>query len=235
MPKRPTANPPSIEKDAIPSPATGAALLASLVASIASIFLFAWLAETVFHGGMVRFDALIRGWVHGFASPPMTTAMVTISHIGAEVLVAVFATALVLFLVRRWNRAAVWLATSMAGALVLDLSLKHGFHRARPVPFFGIAPHSYSFPSGHALFSFCIYGVLAGLLARRMKSNLLAALVWTAAALLIAAIGLSRIYLGVHYPTDVLAGYLAGAIWVTALIAADRYHKHRRAKSPARS
>src|SRR5690348_13195425 len=121
MAEHPKNNPPPIEKDAVPSPATGAAVLASLAASIGSIFLFAWLAETVFHGHAVRFDAAIRDRVHAFASPAMTTAMVAISHLGAEVLVAVFATALFLFLRRGWTRAAVWLATSMAGALVLDL------------------------------------------------------------------------------------------------------------------
>ena len=218
-----------IEQDSTPTPTTGAAVLASLGAAIAAMFVFAWLAESVFHGGMTRFDASVRGWVHQFASPRMTTAMTAISHIGAEVLVAVFVVALIIFLRCRWTRAALWLVTSMAGALVLDLALKHGFHRARPVPFFGVAPHSYSFPSGHSLFSFCIYGVLAGLVARRIKSHVLAAVVWIAAALLIAAIGLSRIYLGVHYPSDVLAGYLAGAIWVSGLIAADRIRKRRRA------
>ena len=228
MPQSASNNLPDIERDGAPSPVAGIAILASLAASIAAIVLFAWLAETVFHGGTVRFDASVRAWVHQFASQPLTTAMVLTSHLGSEVLVGVFIVAVIVFVRRGWTRAAMWLLTSMAGALVLDLTLKSGFHRARPVPFFGVAPHSYSFPSGHSLFSFCIYGVLAGVIARRMRSNLVAAFIWTAAAVLIAAIGFSRIYLGVHYPSDVLAGYLAGAIWVAALVTVDRIRKRRR-------
>ncbi|MFB3918234.1 MAG: phosphatase PAP2 family protein [Terriglobales bacterium] len=89
-------------------------------------------------------------------------------------------------------------------------------------------PHSYSFPSGHSLFSFCIYGVLAGLLTARIRSGALRAVIWLLAAGLITAIGTSRIYLGVHYPSDVIAGYLAAAMLVSTLIAADRMRKRKR-------
>jgi hypothetical protein len=101
------------------------------------------------------------------------------------------------------------MVVTILGALVLDLSLKYAFHRPRPVPFFVPAPYTYSFPSGHSLFSFCFYGVLAGLLTRRIRSRRWRVLIWTLAALLVATIGLSRVYLGVHYPSDVIAGYLA--------------------------
>ena len=75
------------------------------------------------------------------------------------------------------------------------------------------------------MFSFCFYGVLAGLLAGRIGSRLGRVLIWTLAALLVAAIGLSRIYLGVHYPSDVIAGYLAAALWVSTLVTLDHMRK----------
>ncbi len=112
----------------------------------------------------------------------------------------------------------------------MELTLKYAYHRARPVPFFGGVPHTYSFPSGHSLVSFCVYGVLAGLLSHRVRSTTHRLLVWLVAAVLVLAIGLSRIYLGVHYPSDVLAGYLAAAVWVSSLVAADRVRKHKRRK-----
>jgi undecaprenyl-diphosphatase len=127
-----------------------------------------------------------------------------------------------LFLYFHWHRATLWLVVTIIGALVLDLTLKYAFHRARPTPFFAALPRTYSFPSGHALFSFCFYGVLAGLLAGRTRSRLARVLIWTLAGLLVAAIGLSRIYLGVHYPSDVIAGYLAASLWVSALLILDR-------------
>jgi undecaprenyl-diphosphatase len=115
----------------------------------------------------------------------------------------------------------------VSGSVVLDTSLKLLFHRVRPEPFFGPLPHSYSFPSGHALSSFCFYGILAGLLDTRIRSLAVRISIWIVAALLVLAIGVSRIYLGVHYPTDVIAGYVAAAVWVSTLIYADRMRSAR--------
>ena len=113
---------------------------------------------------------------------------------------------------------------------ILDASLKQAFHRVRPQVFFGMAPTNYSFPSGHALASFCFYSVLAGLIAHRVRSIRVRVGVGVLAALMIAAIGLSRIYLGVHYPSDVIAGYLAAAMWVSTVLSLDSYRVRRRAR-----
>jgi undecaprenyl-diphosphatase len=117
---------------------------------------------------------------------------------------------------------------AMTGSLVLDVALKYIYHRTRPTAYFGTAPHSYSFPSGHALCSFCFYGVLAGLLSARTKPLAWRLFIWFAAATLVIAIGLSRIYLGVHYPSDVVAGYLAAAVWVGTIIVLDHVRRFRK-------
>ena len=136
--------------------------------------------------------------------------------------------AVVIFLAVGWPRGALWIAVAVSGGLLLDLALKYGFHRPRPSPFFGITlPNTPSFPSGHALLSLCFYGVLAALLVHRVRRRIFAIFISLAAALLIVAIGFSRIYLGVHYPTDVVAGYLAAAFWVAGLAAADRFRLRR--------
>lgn len=202
-------------------------LLATLAAAVLSLTLFSWLADEVFEGGTAAFDARLRAWVHSLASPALTRVMAGVSLLGSYLLAAAFVIALATFLLIRWRRAAIWLLLTLAGALVLDLALKNAFHRPRPEPFFGGAPHTWSFPSGHALFSFCFYGVMAGLVAARLRSRAPKLVVWTLAAALILAIGFSRIYLGVHYPSDVLAGYLAAALWVSALVAADRWRRNR--------
>lgn len=219
---------PSIEREPAPTPSMRAVILGSLAVAVIGLALFSWLADEVFAGHTQRFDAAVRGWVHQLASPLLTQVMVAVSAMGSEVLVAVFVVSVVVFLRMKWRRAAVWMLFTMAGGLILQVVLKLGFRRTRPVAFFGVEPHSYSFPSGHSLMSFCIYGVLAGLLAARIKSPKLRVLIWAVAAVLVGAIGLSRIYLGVHYPSDVLAGYLAAAVWVSALVTADRVRKRKK-------
>ncbi len=202
-------------------------LSASLAITVLALIALSWMASEMLEGETVRFDANIRGFVHSFASPGLTSVMFGLSFMGSAGMIAILAAAVILFVAKKWYRALGWLALTMAGALVIDLAMKYGFHRTRPVPFFGNVPHTYSFPSGHALFSFCFYGVMAGLINARVRSHWLRVAVWTLAVLLAASIGLSRIYLGVHYPSDVLAGYLAGTIWVSTMITADRLRKTR--------
>jgi membrane-associated phospholipid phosphatase len=99
-------------------------------------------------------------------------------------------------------------------ALILNNLIKLAFARARPEAFFGISPDSYSFASGHALFSACYYGIVAGLVAAHVAKDWQRAVVWVIACAIIAAVGLSRIYLGVHYLTDVIAGFALAALVV---------------------
>jgi len=106
------------------------------------------------------------------------------------------------------------------------------------VPFFDLAtPASFSFPSGHALFSFCFFAGIAALLSPRLSSQRAKLGLWSIAIALILGIGLSRIYLGVHYPSDVLAGYAAGIVWVaTVKFVNELHHKNvEREWSAARS
>ena len=201
---------------------------ASLIAALASLFLFGWIADEVRHGETASFDLAVRSWVHQFASPAMTRIMTVISALGYKILIIELVVALAVFLYVGWRRAAAWLAVTMAGAQALDVALKYAFHRERPPVFFGTEPGSYSFPSGHALSSFCFYGVMAGLIAARVRSPALRIAVWALAALLVIAIGVSRVYLGMHYPSDVIGGYLAAAVWVSAMLVLDRWRGNRR-------
>lgn len=203
-------------------------LLLSLVVAVLSLFLFAWIAENVSHQRTQNFDLKLRAQIHQYASPALTRFMIATSFLGSRGLFVFALIALAFFRHHRWRRAAIWLAVSLAGALVLELTLKFAFHRPRPTPFFVPIPSTYSFPSGHALFSFCFYGVLAGLLSGRTRSLPLRVLIWTLAVLLVLAIGLSRIYLGVHFPSDVIAGYLTASLWVGTMVAVDRWRMRRK-------
>jgi membrane-associated phospholipid phosphatase len=224
---------PELERAPKPARLIGTVVPLSLLGAILFLFLFSWLAHEVFEGETTRFDAAVRGWVHQFASSALTQVMFAISWMGSTGLLLLFLISIAGFLIFHWRRAALWLFLSVAGADILILTLKYSFRRPRPAAFFGVEPHSFSFPSGHALASFCFYIVLAGLLSSRVRPPGLRIAIWLAASLLVAAIGLSRVYLGVHYPSDVIAGYLAAAVWVTTLLAADHMRERRRPSSGA--
>jgi undecaprenyl-diphosphatase len=200
----------------------------SLAVAVLSLFLFAWIADSVADQHTQRFDLLVRSSIHHRASPTLTRIMIWTSFLGGDGLAIAALSAIALFAYVRWRRAALWIVVTLAGATVLNLALKYAFHRTRPEPYFVPLPHSYSFPSGHALYSFCFYGVFAALIAGRIRAVYLQFAVWTLAAVLILAIGFSRVYLGVHYPSDVVAGYLAATIWVASLVALDRLHVRRK-------
>jgi undecaprenyl-diphosphatase len=127
------------------------------------------------------------------------------------------------FFAKKKYRALTLFVATMAGSSVLNVVLKFSFHRTRPLPFFDTeVPTSFSFPSGHALMSFCFYSSMAALISARSNRRTVRIVVWAMAALLITAVGVSRIYLGVHYPSDVVAGYAAAFIWVMFIVIVDR-------------
>lgn len=226
------AKPQLPELETAPKPTAAVETLTALSLAVAalSLFLFSWIANNVAHDRTATFDANLRWQIHGFASPLLTKTMIWISFLGSGGLAILAVIALVAFLRLRWRRAALWLGITMLGALVLEGTLKYAFDRPRPPSFFVAPLYTPSFPSGHSLVSFCFYFVMAGLLADRVRSSLLRVLVWVVAALLIFAIGLSRIYLGVHYPSDVIAGYLAATLWVSTMISVDRLRTSRKSR-----
>ncbi|HXC32152.1 MAG TPA: phosphatase PAP2 family protein [Verrucomicrobiae bacterium] len=207
-------------------------LIVSLVCSVSFLILFAWLSEEVFEGSAKHVDFVVRAKVHEFFSPALTKFMLAMTFLGSIAFLAtLFAILVAVWLIRGMKRPAAWLAIAVGGSVILDVSLKLAFHRARPVAFVGRAPMTYSFPSGHALSSLCFYGVLAGLLCEWIESAAGRWAVSMAAAVLILAIGLSRIYLGVHYPTDVLGGYIAAGAWVSTLLFVERAKRQARVRA----
>jgi undecaprenyl-diphosphatase len=196
----------------------------SLIASLAGLIVFLWLALSVARGAAIWFDPGIRAFVHQNATPGFTTAMRFMSDLGEpRALSTVGIGALIAMLALRWRREAIVFLIALSGASTLDWALKVAFHRTRPAPFFGTPePHSFSFPSGHALFSICVFGTLAIIATERVGSRARRAAIWVLVAALIGAIGLSRIYLGVHYPSDVLGGYAAALFWIGAVMHLNR-------------
>ncbi|SCM81814.1 Phosphoesterase PA-phosphatase related protein [uncultured Sporomusa sp.] len=177
----------------------------------------AW--ETMFQQTTDVFDMVMIWLTRYFASPRVDQVMIFITDLGygKPYFLIVSAIFLLILYLKRWREAA-GLAICLAGGAVLNLLLKNLFERARPELFRLVEATGYSFPSGHAMVSLCFYGMAAFLLARGLKRWQGRVLVISAAGLLIAAIGVSRVYLGVHYPTDIAAGYAAGSMWLAFCI-----------------
>jgi undecaprenyl-diphosphatase len=215
-------------------PLIGATLAAGLVAAAIALLLFVWLGIQIRTGTPTPFDVAGRAGARAFESPTVSAIMWGASVYGAPARLTPLALiAAAVFLARGWRRGALLVLVMVAGAWLLDAGLKLTFARARPTPFYDYypAPSSYSFPSGHALFSVCFFGGLAVLLTHRLDNRVAQAMVWLIAIAIILLIGGSRVYLGVHYPTDVLGGYAVGLAWVTAVALGDRFAEHRRRRA----
>lgn len=216
------------------APLIGVTLAAGLVASLLALLLFVWLGLQIRAGGPTHLDIAGRAGLRSLEGPTLSSIMWGASVYGAPSRLSPLGlVAAAVFLVRGWRRGALLVVVTIAGAWLLDVGLKLFFARARPEPFYDYypAPSSYSFPSGHALFSVCFFGGLAVLLAHRLNSRVAQVMVWLLATVIILLIGSSRVYLGVHYPTDVVGGYAVGLAWVTAVAFGDRLAEHRRRRA----
>ena len=182
------------------------------IIGVAGVLAFAAIAWLTMSGAASGFDTAVRDAVHSLASPLLTNLMVGISATGTDLFMGAlgFLSVWRLLHLERRRDAIVFVITVLAAEALMEIT-KVAFHRARPIPFYAERPDSYSIPSGHALKSAVFYILLASLASSHWA-------VRAAAVALALLIGASRIYLGVHYPTDVLGGY---AVAVGCLAAAS--------------
>lgn len=204
--------------------ALGSVLFVGMTIAIIALFFFAWLANKVAEGSTAYFDETVRSYVHSFASPQLTFLMQIASFLGGTLFLIISGTLIVIFFLylKRRRPAAIFAITTVGSGFLIS-ALKLTFQRARPEPFFDtILPASFSFPSGHSLGSLCFYLALAAIITVRIENQIAQVLIWIIAVLMVFIIGISRIYLGVHYPSDVVAGYAVGLIWVVTIAVGDR-------------
>lgn len=197
-------------------------LTSGLGVAVACALLMTWLSRHVLAGDLSMFDEAVRAHVHG-QWPWILPVMLLCTFVGGPSFLGV--ASIILFVVmwrHRMRHEDGLLVSAMAGAIVLGMVLKETYLRPRPTPFYGLpTPSTWSYPSGHALGSFCFFVALALLLSPSLQGRQLVA-VWLACVTMVLLVGFSRIYLGVHWPSDVLGGWLTGAIWMSVVAVAFR-------------
>ncbi|RJG11757.1 phosphatase PAP2 family protein, partial [Massilia cavernae] len=165
-------------------------------------------------------DEWLAHWFHARAHPAFTEVMMVLSHWHSTAgMLAMTALAGTYFYARKANYWLLALVTAVPGGMLLNVALKHLFQRARPSfenPLLSLP--TYSFPSGHTVAATLFYGLLACYAVVVLRSWRTRALVVMGACFLVGLVGLSRIYLGVHYLSDVMAAIAEGCGWLAVCI-----------------
>jgi undecaprenyl-diphosphatase len=200
----------------------GIFLLSGAAIAVVCTWGFAEIAERVRAGHTQHFDDAVMQWIAAHQNKTVESAMLEITSLGTGTVVAmiVFVAAMFLWLNQHKHSAALLLIATFGG-IVLDNLLKIGFNRPRPHIFeWGTYAMSSSFPTGHAMSSVIVYGTVAYLAARLQRNARSRWLTLSFAAFIIAWICASRMYLGVHYPSDIVAGLIIGLAWAGFCMAA---------------
>ena len=182
------------------------------------------------------FDREVGQFVQSFRSPLLTQVATNLTALGSSSVLAVFALlAYAAVLAGRDRVGLLHLTLALVGAFLLPELLKSYFARERPDALLHLVPvRSLSFPSGHSFGAAACYATFAFFFARYVARRSIEIFCYVLAALIVATIGLTRVYLGVHYPTDVLGGISAGAAWAFFLDAAfSRWYRKPAARSAA--
>jgi len=221
--------------------AVGLFLAAGLALSAAALLLFLGIARGVGGGATQAFDEAVLRWLNRHPAPWLDALALAGTALGSGTAMwVVLAVGTVLLWRSRHHYSVLLLWVSLLGGRLLNRLMKAAYDRPRPRLFGDEVralgrtweyPESASFPSGHATTAVVMFGTLALLVARLEPTPRQRRLTFAAAAVLVAVIGFARLYLGVHYPTDVIAGYLAGTVWAVSCalgIEAVRWFRHRR-------
>ena len=207
----------------------GGILLAFLALALLAL-IFLKFASEVAEGETLGFDRAIMQWMRDHAGgPAMRTTMLDITALGGTAVLTIVTVAVAGFLiVVRKSATAGFVAASVIGGTAISFGLKAIFARPRP----DLVEHlvyvdTSSFPSGHAMNSAVVYLTLGMLLASTQQRHAPRIYLITIAILLTLAVGISRVYLGVHWPSDVIAGWCVGAVWAGLCALAGQWLQRR--------
>jgi undecaprenyl-diphosphatase len=191
-------------------------LLSAYFLSLVAAIGFGGIALLIGRHLISTFDLSVISLVQGWENPTLTVVMERFSWLGTTPVVVFLVIGILIFLavVLGHRKELLLFVAIVGGAPLLNSVLKLVFRRERPDIHRLAEEASYSFPSGHSMAAFALYGGLIYLLWRHVTSGGGRFLLVAAGTIIVLCIGLSRIYLGVHFPSDVIGGYLASGMWL---------------------
>lgn len=189
---------------------------------VLSLLLFGYLSDTVLDRERIFFDDSFMHAIMSLRSPVMTVFMTIITDIGSFGIAIGSMVILTYLLFKRHTKEAILFCIIVLMGFGINILLKLFVQRDRPTldPLHTLT--DYSFPSSHSMASFIFFATIAYFAYHFTKSKRISIAIAIICFVLIFLIGISRVYLGVHYPSDVLGGYLAGALWYAIIIVLDR-------------
>ncbi|MFI6042333.1 phosphatase PAP2 family protein [Nocardia sp. NPDC051321] len=205
-------------------------------AAILAVFVVGLTSNVLGKNGLTVIDTPVSDWAIAHRNGTLTPLAKTVSNLGGTLAMTILATlAVVAFGMRGYRREAALIAATGLGAWVLVDGGKNLIARPRPpIHDHLVVKTNYAYPSGHSLGSIAVIGILAVLLIPGIHRPIVRWIAAIAVTLFVAAVGFSRIYLGVHWPTDVLGGWSLGALLVIVCFGAYRYFDQRRDLAVAR-
>lgn len=198
---------------------------------IGASWLFGGISEDVLHGDpLTVVDLTVADWFHAHATPVATTAMLVVSNLHGVVAITAYTILLALYL--SWKRDWYWLwflILAVPGGMLLNESMKFAFKRARPsfdTPLLTLS--TFSFPSGHVAGTALFYGVLVAMLVSKIHVWRRCVQIVFVGVAFVVLVALSRLYLGVHYLSDVLAAFAEAVAWLSfCMMGMHTYWQHR--------
>ena len=194
-------------------------IILGIFMSVFSFLFFIKIGRDAFQNELIRFDTLIIHLFYNLRSPFLTKIMLFISFLGGDFIIYTSSVIIIILILRKHQRESLLFTFILIMGFIINNFLKLLIKRPRPE----IAPlfieKTYSFPSGHSMNSFVFYAAISYFIFHFTKNKNIAVLVSSFSIILIILIGISRIYLGVHFPSDVIAGFIGGFWWfATALL-----------------
>lgn len=200
-----------------------AELAAGMLGSFLLAALFAYVSREVLRAHTAAADIAISNFIYGFRMPFLTDFMLVFTNFGGNYIVYLSLFLLALLAWKRHVKESVLFVFLIVSSAALNVLVKVLIARPRPElsPLVDLSG-SYSFPSGHAMNAFVFYMTLAYLVYHFTRNRALRVVSFFVAGVVVLGIGFSRVYLGVHYPSDILGGYIAGAGLFIAVIVFDK-------------